>query len=192
MLDDLAVEVFDVDPAAVEIVPDLGFADPLLEQLVVGLLQLVRQDAALPNDGLYADHLLRMIGVQVLRTQSNLAHAHVANTVTGDRSDATGVRLDAVREHIERSLHEPLSLASIAAAVGVRPHVLAPAFRQRFGTPLHQYVIARRVERAKVLLRDANVPIATIAIDCGFASQSHLTTAFRRVVGTTPAAYRRG
>lgn len=188
MLDEVARDVFGVDPSAVEIVPRLGFADPLLEQLVVALLQVARQDAAVPTDGLYADHLLRMIAVQVMRTQSNVVRPAGPDAAT----DATADRLHAVRRHIERSLDEPLSLAAIAEAVGIRPHVLAPAFRERFGVPLHQFVIARRVERAKTLLRDSDLPISAVAIECGFASQSHLTTAFRRSVGTTPAAYRRG
>jgi AraC family transcriptional regulator len=186
MLEEVAVDVFDADPAVVEVVPHLAFADPLLEQLVVALLGLVRHDTALPTDGLYADHLLRMIGIHVLRTQSNLATARVATSA----ADATAGRLEAARAHIERSLHEPLSLATIASAVGIRAHVLAPAFKARFGVPLHQYVIAQRVERARTLLRDSDRPIAAVAIECGFSSQSHLTTAFRRAVGTTPAAYR--
>ena len=188
ILDELMVDVCGADPATVEVVPELGFSDPLLEQLVLGLLALVHHDRDLPADGLYADHLLRLIGLRVLRTQSTIA-GRVATASSA--TDVTPVRLLAARDHIEAMLHEPLTLASIAHAVGLRPHVLAAAFRQQFGVPLHQYVIARRVERAKTLLRDADLPIAAIAIETGFASQSHLTTAFKRAVGVTPAAYRR-
>jgi AraC family transcriptional regulator len=56
--------------------------------------------------------------------------------------------------------------------------------------PLHQYVLGRRIERAASLLRFSDTPIAAIAIECGFADQSHLTTAFRRRTGVTPAVYR--
>lgn len=189
ILDELAVDVFGVDPGTVEIVPELGFGDPLLEQLVLELLALVHHDRDLPTDGLYADHLVRMIGLRVLRTQSTVASRAVGQPTA---SDATVARLLAARDLIEATLHEPLTLSTIAHAVGVRPHVLATAFRQRFGVPLHQYVIARRVERAKTLLREADLPIAAIAVEAGFASQSHLTTVFRRSVGVTPAAYRRG
>lgn len=195
MMDQLVVEMFGADPAEVDIVPDLGFADPLLEQLVLALLSVLRnQDGAevrcADADGLYADHVLRMIGLHVLRTQSNLSLR--ARSASSRRGIApTVVRLRAVRDHIDAALHGPLSLASIAAATGVPAHLLGPAFKECFGLSLHQYVIARRVERASTLLRDSDEPIASIAVGVGFASQSHLTTAFRRAVGTTPAAYRR-
>jgi AraC family transcriptional regulator len=52
-------------------------------------------------------------------------------------------------------------------------------------------LLSRRVERAKSMLRDAHVPIAQIALACGFASQSHLNSVFKRLTGMTPASYRR-
>jgi AraC family transcriptional regulator len=54
----------------------------------------------------------------------------------------------------------------------------------------HRYVIERRIERARQLLEQCELSIATIAVDTGFASQSHLTEFFRRSVGVTPAVYR--
>jgi AraC family transcriptional regulator len=58
------------------------------------------------------------------------------------------------------------------------------------GQSVHQYLLRRRVEWAAALLTGTEQPIADIAMTTGFSSQSHLTTAFRRVYSTTPAAYR--
>jgi AraC family transcriptional regulator len=58
------------------------------------------------------------------------------------------------------------------------------------GVSLHQYVIQRRVEHAKVMLRTTDEPLSQIAAAVGFASQSHFTTVFKRLTGATPKAYR--
>jgi AraC family transcriptional regulator len=65
------------------------------------------------------------------------------------------------------------------------------AFTKAFGTPPYRYVIQRRVERAKSLLRHTDLPVARIAYETGFASQSHLASTFKRTVGLTPGDYRR-
>jgi AraC family transcriptional regulator len=189
MLDELIVDAFGLDPAAVEVVPELGFNDPLLEQLVVSLLDVVRADHRVATDGLYADHVLRLIGLRVLRQQSSLAGRPAVDIEPP--SDATIVRVQAARDFIEASLAGELSLVTIAQHVGLRPHVLTAAFRDQLGVTLHQYVISRRVERARTLLHGSDMPIAQIALEVGFASQSHFTHAFKKVVGDTPASYRR-
>jgi AraC family transcriptional regulator len=64
-------------------------------------------------------------------------------------------------------------------------------FKQAFEQSPHQYVLSRRVERAKTMLKDGERSIAEIATACGFANQGHLTTAFKRRTGVTPASYRK-
>jgi AraC-like DNA-binding protein len=66
----------------------------------------------------------------------------------------------------------------------------AREFKRLTGFAPHQYVLGRRVERARALLARGERSITEVALTVGFSSQSHLTTAFRRVYGTTPAAYR--
>jgi AraC family transcriptional regulator len=183
-IDALAVDEFGVDPRDVQVEPRLGFHDPLLESLVVSLLDAARAGTRLATSGLWADHVVREIGIQLLRRHSNVDQKAVS------RSDLSHGRLWATFDYIEANLTADLSLTGLAAAVGARPHRLARDFRDRTGTPLHQYVLSRRVERAAQLLRTSPAPIASIAFECGFADQSHLTTAFRRRVGVTPAVFR--
>lgn len=64
-------------------------------------------------------------------------------------------------------------------------------FREAYGASPHQYILAKRVERAKALLLATDLPIAEIALETGFSSQSHLTTAFGRFTGVPPAEFRR-
>jgi AraC family transcriptional regulator len=183
-IDELVVEEFGADPACVEVEPRLAFSDPVLERLVLSLLDGARLGIPLATSALWADHVVRAIGIELLRRHSNL-RARPASP-----SDMTRSRLDATYGFIDANIAADLSLGGIAGAIRVRPHRLARDFRDHAGVPLHQYVLGRRVERAARLLRSSGAPIASIAVDCGFADQSHLTTAFRRRVGITPGAFR--
>lgn len=183
-LDELAVDAYETDPREVSIEPQLGFVDPVLEPLVTSLLEAARTSTQSTASALWADHVIRAIGIEVLRRYSNLTRAPAT------ASDGSRSRLGAIRDYIESNLDADLSLTAIADAVGARPHRLARDFRAGTGTPLHQYVIARRVERAARLLRTSATPIATIAAECGFTDQSHLTNVFRRRFGVTPSVYR--
>jgi len=91
-----------------------------------------------------------------------------------------------IRDLIESSLAEDLALERLAAEAGIASHAFAAAFTKAFGIPPYRYVIMRRVERAKSLLRHSDLPISRIAYETGFASQSHLATTFKRSVGETP------
>jgi AraC family transcriptional regulator len=183
-IEELAVDAFEADPAAVEVEPRLGFGDPVLEPLVGSLLDAARSGVQLASSAVWADHVVRMIGLELLQRYSNIAGR------PSNRSDMTRGRVAATCEYVDANLTGDLSLHGIATAVQVRPHRLARDFRERTGVALHQYVLGRRVDRAARLLRTSGTPLATIALECGFADQSHLTTAFRRRVGVTPAVYR--
>jgi AraC-like DNA-binding protein len=65
------------------------------------------------------------------------------------------------------------------------------AFRDSFGAPPHAYLMRRRMERAQGLMLTTDTPLGQIALDCGLADQSHMTRLFRRLVGESPAAWRR-
>ena len=82
-----------------------------------------------------------------------------------------------------------------AAGVGGRrrpqPSHFKPLFKASTRLAPHQFVIRRRVERARALLLDGSLPMAQVALDAGFAHQSHMARAMRRVLGITPGALRR-
>jgi AraC family transcriptional regulator len=64
-------------------------------------------------------------------------------------------------------------------------------FRQSTGQTPHNFIVRRRIERAKGLLRKPDLQLADIALTCGFADQSHFTTSFRKATGLTPLRWRR-
>ena len=112
----------------------------------------------------------------------------------GDAGAAGRVRVDAVQaalEHIEARFEHALPLERVAAAAGLSPYHFARLFRRCVGTSVRQYVIGRRVARARELIERTDEGLADIAYAAGFGSQSHMTTVFGRHLGRTPGELRR-
>ncbi len=99
-------------------------------------------------------------------------------------------RLARLKAYIEEHLGEGLDVSTLAGVAGLSRFHLARAFRAETGETLHAYVMRRRCDRAKLLLLDGALPLAEIALACGFAHQAHFTTAFGRLVGATPGRWR--
>ena len=83
------------------------------------------------------------------------------------------------------------SLREIAQACGLSVSYFSRAFRKSTGIAPHAWFIQTRVETAKAMLRKKETSLSTIARDCGFADQSHLTRVFKRHVGLSPGAWRK-
>ena len=100
-------------------------------------------------------------------------------------------RLEAVLGYIGEHLHAALTLRDLAAVAHLSPYYFARRFKESTGLPPHQYIIARRIERAKQLLRgDEELSLAQVAARTGFWDQGHLTRHFKRLVGVTPRRFR--
>jgi AraC family transcriptional regulator len=92
---------------------------------------------------------------------------------------------------VEALLHGGcVSLSAVSEAVGVHAAHVARVFRRRHGVSVGAYARALRLERAAALLASSDEPLAAIAAGTGYADQSHLTRAFRRATGVTPARFR--
>lgn len=94
------------------------------------------------------------------------------------------------REALHDSFLHPPRIRDLAAAAGVHPDHLARAFRLRFGIPVGSYVRRLRLDWAAGRLETGEHTISAIALDAGFADQSHFTRAFKRHTGLTPLEYR--
>lgn len=94
------------------------------------------------------------------------------------------------RDELHARFRDPPRIRELADAAGVHPDHLARAFRLRFGVPVGSYVRRLRLDWAATRLEVAEEPIARIALEAGFADQSHFTRAFKRYTGLTPAEYR--
>jgi AraC family transcriptional regulator len=114
-----------------------------------------------------------------------------SQTPRDDGSSLTPLQWEQLVAFVEDHLGDNLSLPHLASLVGYSADHFARLFKRAFRVSPHQYILERRVERAKAMLRTRSHSIAEVALSCGFASQAHLHATFRARTGLTPGAFRR-
>jgi AraC family transcriptional regulator len=172
-----------IDVENFELKPQSATPDPLVYQIV----QALKSELELGGVGgqLMAESLTTSLFVHLLRRYSTRKLNIPAST---GRLSKAQIRL--VMTFIEEHLEQDLSLEAIANLLQLSPHYFASLFKQSVGQSPHQYVLQSRIERSKQLLKQSGLSIAQVAQGMGFQNQSHFTTAFHRIVGCTPKAYR--
>jgi AraC family transcriptional regulator len=178
-------EMYGCETSTAQIVPRFAILDPLLEQLAIGIVTALRDGSV--QDGLYVDTLAQMMAVHLARHHSS------RSSTVGARLERpiSNARMRRVVDFIEENLDRDLSLQVMAVEAEISPLYLPRAFKTAIGQSPHQYVLQRRIQKAKNLLMSTDIPIADIALAVGFSSQSHLSNWFLRLVGVSPASYRR-
>jgi AraC-like DNA-binding protein len=105
-------------------------------------------------------------------------------------SPEEAAHLRRARDLVDRAYAQPLDVAALARHAHVSPGHFIRRFKEAFGETPHQYVLTRRVERAQELLRNTDVSVTEICLEVGFQSLGSFSSAFHRVAGMTPTAYR--
>ncbi|MNF56759.1 Bifunctional transcriptional activator/DNA repair enzyme AdaA [compost metagenome] len=130
---------------------------------------------------------------------SSLAHELLSHALLNQVGLRQGVRLKGglaahqrrqLVEYIDSQVAESISLGQLAGMCALSEYHFARMFRESFGLPPHQYLLARRLAHARQLLRSTRQPLGEIALACGFASASHFTHRFRQAMHGTPGEYR--
>lgn len=96
-----------------------------------------------------------------------------------------------IRDHINTNIDSSILVEDLADIVSLSSAHFCRAFKKSFDATPHAYIVRRRVERAQELMRTTRSPLSQIALDCGFADQTHLSKLFRRLTGNTPNNWRR-
>jgi len=133
------------------------------------------------------------IGLECIATAIALAvcqHAKAIPAVEKSGARLAPKQIRAVRAYVEMHLHQQISLADMAAVAGLSSFHFLRSFKGSLGSTPAQYVMDRRMERARYLLKIGNTTVSEIGISVGFEDVSHFSRAFRRVVGVTPSAFR--
>jgi AraC family transcriptional regulator len=179
----VAAEAFDLDPARLTVPPLDAPDSPHLRAAMSAV------DSELTTGGaggpLAAESLANVLVVHLIRhlmAPRQLARGRDGTLPRG--------RLRAVVEYIEEHLDASPSLEQMAAVARLSAYHFARQFKAATGLPPHQYVIARRVERATQLLRDGDLSLAEVAASTGFSDQSQFCHHFKRLVGVTPRQFR--
>lgn len=106
------------------------------------------------------------------------------------RRGLPAAKLDQVVSFIEARLGDGLKLHELAASVRMSQFHFARKFRISTGQSPHAYLTLRRMERARHLLRETDLPLVQVAREVGYQTQAHFTGVFRRYVGLTPRTFR--
>ncbi|WP_170285888.1 helix-turn-helix domain-containing protein [Propionivibrio limicola] len=161
-----------------------SYRDDVLVKAIYALADEMQRD--FPNGMLYAEGMSLMVVGWLARH-----HARKPAQPALQARVLSAVQQAKVRELVDTHLDSELSVERMAAEVGISPFHFSRLFRATFGVPPHRYVLQMRIARAAHLLRSQRQrTVADIALEVGFASQAHLTHAFKCHMGQTPARWR--
>lgn len=161
----------------IELAPRLGARDPMIEHVVRALAAEIAAPA--PAGRIYADSLATALTTRLLQSFGVLGAA--------GRQTLSKPQVRRIVEFVETNLDGELTLEQLADVAGMSIPHLTTLFRRTMGQSVHAYVMERRVQRARALLLERRLTIAQVALETGFAHQSHLARWMRRLLGVTPS-----
>ncbi|UCI05204.1 helix-turn-helix domain-containing protein [Mesorhizobium sp. B1-1-8] len=164
-----------------ELPPAIGFRDSTIEIALQKIaIELKQPD---PISVTMVESQATQLFVQMLRL-NGISHERAKGGLSSfDLKRAVGM--------IESSSDERPTLAHLAKEIGVSRFHFSRAFKQSTGVTPHAFIARRRLEQSADMLRSTNLSATEIAMECGFASPSHFTIAFKRAFGANPTEFRR-
>jgi AraC family transcriptional regulator len=172
-----------VNPDHVELLMASKKVDLLLCQLSLALKSSLESDGV--GSRFYADSIATAMAAHLLRYYSTRNHRFQEY-----EDGLSKQKLKQAVDYIQAHLDENLSLSAIATQLGMSHYYFCHLFKRSTGMSPHQYLIQQRLEKAKHLLKQPKLSITWIALECGFANQSHFAKCFRQDTGMNPTQFR--
>jgi AraC-like DNA-binding protein len=184
LLGDIAYEAGLGSTGELHFKPGIGVHDPVAENL----FQSIRPALARPEEAslLFVDHVTHALTLHVAQQYGALGAAK--GKPSGGLAPWQKKR---VMELMDASIKTDIPLALLALECGISVRHFSRAFRQSFGMPPHRYLLRKRIELAQRLLMVPTLPLLAVAVECGFANQSHFSRVFAAVTGIAPGQWRR-
>lgn len=180
----IAEDIKLANPDNVKLLHNFCTRDAQIERLALQLWAEYRtEDLAA---GICAESLANQLAVHLLRNYSTLGKMAEAPS-----SKLSAKTLKRAVDYIEANLTNDLTVHEVARVLSMSVGHFAHAFKCSTGTAPHHYVVERRVETAKDLLRETDLPIANVATQVGFSTHSHFCVAFRKLTAESPNTFRR-
>lgn len=177
---DFACRFLDEPNKADVLRPDLGFHDLAMQFSARKIAaELLHTDQA--SEMIVEGQLTTIFGHLARRAN------HRQRSMKGGLAPRT---LKQVLERLNDITEERVTLTNLCQELGMTLSHFSRAFKQSTGATPHAYFNQRRLEHASVLLKTTSLPVTEIALICGFASASHLSTSFAQAFGVSPSAYR--
>jgi AraC family transcriptional regulator len=165
---------------------ETGFQDPLLAEIAYAIVSELQSET--PAGRMLAETLASSLAARLVQNHIKPSPARAVSPVKQRGLDRR--RLSRVLDCIEANLEDDLTLAHLASIACLSRFHFARAFKAALGQTPHQYVTAKRIERAKALLLRRDQSLVDIALALNFSCQANFTRAFRQLTGQTPGQYR--
>jgi AraC family transcriptional regulator len=172
------------DGSKLDVVDRYAFRDSEMEVICRRLYRKLSLDGG--ADPLDVESMVMKLAVMLLRRHSTAPQASTILPPSG----LTRNQARRVLDYVESNLGGKLTLSELAGIAELSVHHFARMFKRTIGVAPYRYVLERRVERAKMMLRTASASLVDIGLSAGFYSQSHFTSTFGRMVGATPTEFR--
>lgn len=167
-----------LDPSNIVLYPQLQVRDPHLEHICWGIVAEIDDGEVISR--VYSESLALALAAHIVRRY----------VMTEENNEAMPLKrrpLNQVLDYIADHLDRDLSIETLASVAGLSPSHFKVVFREAIGTSVHQYVIVQRVDAA-VRLLESGRPAPEVAMQVGFANQSHMARLMRQILGFTPKA----
>jgi AraC family transcriptional regulator len=168
----------------IELIPQFSIDDPVIQQLALALRTEIQTGCM--SGRLYGESLGTALAARLVQN-----YAVSKPSLEFKANSLPQSQLEQVIDYMKANLTQDLSILDLAALTNMSESHFSRSFKQSVGIAPYQYLIQQRVERAKQLLKQQVISISDIALDCGFANQTHLTKVFRQITGMTPKAYQK-
>lgn len=179
----VAEDMVGVDQDKIELKHQVNVRDPLMAQIAdLFKNQLYREDR---YGKVYAETASHLLAAHLL--QNYCLNPGAMPEVKG----RLGKRMARVLEYIQENLHEEISIESMANVAHMSPFYFIRCFKKQVGKTPYQFIVQRRMEKAKYLLRNTNKPVIEIASETGYGYACNFSNAFKHYTGMTPNRYRK-
>jgi AraC family transcriptional regulator len=169
----------------VELVGRVGFEDPSAARILELLSREVPNQE--PSARLFVDQAIDLLCIHLVRAHSSFA----ALALEAPRGGLADWQLRRVTQYMREHLAEEIGLDELAALVNLSRFHFCTAFRKATGQTPHNWLMILRIEEARRLLETPALAVTDVALAVGYQTPSSFAAAFRKLVGTTPSAYRR-
>jgi AraC family transcriptional regulator len=166
---------------------ELRRVDKLVDARLGALVESVNAEriAGFPSGRLFLDSVEQALAVALVN-----GYAVRHGSLRTYRGGLGCARLRRIKEFVDAKMEDELTLCEMAQSVELSTAHFSRMFRKSTGESPHHFVMRHRVERAKEMLRAAELRVLDVAVACGFKTQQHFARAFRRICGVSPTEYR--
>jgi AraC-like DNA-binding protein len=172
-------------PRVEQLVWPQGAFDPVVNHLGQTLLSSLEHPHHASK--IFLDHILHALNCHFV-----CSYGGATVSARQFRGGLSSLQMRRATELLEAHLDGNIAVQEVAQECGLSESHFARAFKQSFRRPPYRWLTERRLDRAKDLMTNSRLPLADIAVQCGFADQSALNRAFKRIQGVTPGMWRRG